>query len=45
MGCSSTEEKPQSVQSNSKEFDYCFREDEITYIYKAKIERIEGKKK
>ena len=44
MGCSSTEEKPQSVQSNSKEFDYCFREDEITYIYKAKIERIEGKK-
>ena len=45
MGCSSNEgEKPQSAESNSKEFDYCFREDEIAYIKKAKKEREEGVK-
>ena len=47
MGCSSTGSaggEPQPMESNSKEFDYCFRQDEISYIKKAKKNREEGVK-
>ena len=43
MGCSSTgSEGGEPMESNSKEFDYCFRRDEISFIKKAKKEREEG---
>ena len=43
MGCSSTgSEGGDPMESNSKEFDYCFRRDEISFIKKAKKEREEG---
>ena len=39
MGCTSTGVESEPVQSTSKEFDYCFRQDEITFIKEAKKEK------
>ena len=39
MGCTSTGVESEPVQPTSKEFDYCFRQDEITFIKEAKKEK------